>query len=185
MQLFRRIFFFVIVVIIVVSLTIPCFAASSYSYEFVYDSELSGLVDASCQMPPVGNYTYILGNGVYSFSGSCSVSELSEDGVVIFVAEIENLLFYFVSQSDFALIYDTSHMADSGSFFLELTPVHVDTLGPAIVSGVDSVISWAGFVLTALVSGSLAPLWGLMAISIAVSAVFLVIKIIRSFTWGV
>ena len=56
----------------------------------------------------------------------------------------------------------------------------------AVTSGVSTVIKWIAFFLSALVkeSGLLHSLLPLFAIGIAISAILLAIKIIRSVVWG-
>lgn len=56
----------------------------------------------------------------------------------------------------------------------------------AVTSGLTTVISWVGTVVTALTGaeGQLNDLLPLLAIGVAVSALMLGIKAIRSFIWG-
>ncbi len=56
----------------------------------------------------------------------------------------------------------------------------------AVSSALTTVIQWIGTVLDALLgeSGALAPVLPLLAVGVAVSAVFMVIRIFRSFAWG-
>lgn len=56
----------------------------------------------------------------------------------------------------------------------------------AVTSGLTTVISWIGTVVDALVTtdGALSALLPLLAIGVAVSALMLGIKAIRSFIWG-
>ena len=56
----------------------------------------------------------------------------------------------------------------------------------AVNSGISSVIGWIGSVITSLTSttGALYPLLPLFAIGIAISAVLLGVKIIKSVVWG-
>lgn len=56
----------------------------------------------------------------------------------------------------------------------------------AVTSGLTTVISWVGTVVDALVTtdGALSALLPLLAIGVAVSALMLGIKAIRSFIWG-
>lgn len=56
----------------------------------------------------------------------------------------------------------------------------------AVTAALTSVIGWVGTVVTALTDakGVLAPLLPLLAIGIAVSALMLGVKAIRSFAWG-
>lgn len=56
----------------------------------------------------------------------------------------------------------------------------------SITSGVTSVIGWIGSVVDALVgeSGALAPLLPLFCVGIAISAVLLGVRMIRSLVWG-
>lgn len=56
----------------------------------------------------------------------------------------------------------------------------------AVTSGITSVIGWVGTVITELTSseGALYALLPLFAIGIAISAVLLGIKIIKSVVWG-
>lgn len=56
----------------------------------------------------------------------------------------------------------------------------------AVTSGLTEVIGWVGTVVTALTAetGELRALLPLLAIGVAVSALMLGIKAIRSFIWG-
>ena len=56
----------------------------------------------------------------------------------------------------------------------------------AVTTALGTVISWVGTVVTALTSstGDLAGLLPLLAIGVAVSALMLGVKAIRSFAWG-
>ena len=56
----------------------------------------------------------------------------------------------------------------------------------AVTAALGTVISWVGTVVTALTgeAGELAALLPLLAIGIAVSALMLGVKAIRSFAWG-
>lgn len=56
----------------------------------------------------------------------------------------------------------------------------------AVTSAISTVITWVGTVITALTgtSGALVQLLPLFAIGIAISAVLLGIKIIKSVVWG-
>lgn len=56
----------------------------------------------------------------------------------------------------------------------------------AVTSGLGTVIDWVGTVVNALTStdGKLSALLPLLAIGVAVSALMLGIKAIRSFIWG-
>lgn len=54
----------------------------------------------------------------------------------------------------------------------------------AVTSAIGDVLGWIGTVITALTSGTLSGLLPLFAIGIAISAVLLGIKIIRSVVWG-
>lgn len=56
----------------------------------------------------------------------------------------------------------------------------------AVSSGITTVISWVGEVVTALVgeAGALNELLPLFAIGVAISAILLGVKICRSLIWG-
>ena len=56
----------------------------------------------------------------------------------------------------------------------------------AVSSGITTVISWIGTVVNALIStsGELNALLPLFAIGIAISAILLGVKIVRSIVWG-
>ena len=56
----------------------------------------------------------------------------------------------------------------------------------AVTSGIQSVVTWVGTVITALTDseGALNALLPLFAIGIAISAVLLGVKIIKSVVWG-
>lgn len=53
-----------------------------------------------------------------------------------------------------------------------------------VTSGLTAVIGWVGVVVSAVISGPLSPLLGLVAVGIAVSAILLVVYLIRRFIWG-
>lgn len=57
----------------------------------------------------------------------------------------------------------------------------------AVGTGLTTVIGWIGNVLTALLSadGALNPLLPLVAIGVAISAIMLTVKVIKTFAWGV
>lgn len=56
----------------------------------------------------------------------------------------------------------------------------------AVGSGITTVIGWIGSVIDALVTteGELAALLPLFAVGIAISAILLGVKIVRSIVWG-
>lgn len=56
----------------------------------------------------------------------------------------------------------------------------------AVTSGITTVIGWVGTVIDALLStdGALSALLPLFAIGVAISAILLGVKVIRSFIWG-
>lgn len=56
----------------------------------------------------------------------------------------------------------------------------------AVTSGISTVITWVGSVITALTSstGALNSLLPLFAVGIAVSAILLGVKMIKSVVWG-
>lgn len=56
----------------------------------------------------------------------------------------------------------------------------------AVTSGLTTVISWVGSTVTALTAeaGALKELLPLLAVGVAVSALMLGVKVIRSFIWG-
>lgn len=56
----------------------------------------------------------------------------------------------------------------------------------AVTNALSTVISWIGTVLTALTTtdGDLNPLLPMLAVGIAVSAIMLAVKAVRSFAWG-
>lgn len=56
----------------------------------------------------------------------------------------------------------------------------------AVTTALTTVIEWVGTVVTALTGtdGKLAPLLPLLAIGVAISALMLGVKAIKSFAWG-
>lgn len=54
----------------------------------------------------------------------------------------------------------------------------------AVTSSLSTVIQWIGVVTSHLINGSLKHLLPLFAIGIAISAILLAVKIIRSVVWG-
>ena len=56
----------------------------------------------------------------------------------------------------------------------------------AVTTALSTVIGWVGTVVTALTGtdGDLAPLLPLLAIGVAISALMLGVKAIKSFAWG-
>lgn len=68
------------------------------------------------------------------------------------------------------------------AFLSGTTPVD---MMEAVTSALDTVIDWVGTVVTAITSGSLNALLPLLAVGIAISALMLGVKAIKSFAWGV
>lgn len=54
----------------------------------------------------------------------------------------------------------------------------------AVTSALTQVISWCGTVVTAVLSGELSELLPLLAVGVAISALMLGVKCIKSFAWG-
>ena len=56
----------------------------------------------------------------------------------------------------------------------------------AVTSGITTVIGWVGTVITSLLDtgGELTALLPLFAVGVAISAILLGVKIIKSFIWG-
>lgn len=56
----------------------------------------------------------------------------------------------------------------------------------AVTSAISTVITWVGTVITAMTTeaGALAPLLPLFAIGVAISAVLLGVRVIKSIIWG-
>lgn len=56
----------------------------------------------------------------------------------------------------------------------------------AVTSGITTVVGWIGTVIDAMLTetGELAELLPLFAIGIAISAILLGVRVIRSFIWG-
>ena len=54
----------------------------------------------------------------------------------------------------------------------------------AVTDALGEVMSWAGAVIDGLLTGELSALLPLFAIGIAISALMLGVKIIKSFVWG-
>lgn len=61
-----------------------------------------------------------------------------------------------------------------------------ETMLDAVTSGISTVISWVGSVITAIVgeNGAMHSLLPLFAVGIAISAVLLGVKIIKGVVWG-
>lgn len=62
--------------------------------------------------------------------------------------------------------------------------MEANALMTAVTSGISEVITWIGSVVTALMSGGLSALLPLYAIGIAISAVLLGVRVIRSVVWA-
>lgn len=54
----------------------------------------------------------------------------------------------------------------------------------AVTAALSTVISWCGTVVTAVLSGELSELLPLLAVGVAISALMLGVKCIKSFAWG-
>lgn len=56
----------------------------------------------------------------------------------------------------------------------------------AVTDGISTVIDWVGTVITSLLgeTGELSALLPLFAVGVAISAILLGVKIIKSFIWG-
>lgn len=62
----------------------------------------------------------------------------------------------------------------------------VSAMLEAVTSGITTVIGWVGTVISSLLTtdGDLAALLPLFAIGIAISAILLGVRVIKSFVWG-
>lgn len=60
------------------------------------------------------------------------------------------------------------------------------TLMSSVTSALTTVLEWFGTIIGELLAsdGALNPLWPLLAIGIAITLVFVGVKVVRSFTWG-
>ena len=67
-----------------------------------------------------------------------------------------------------------------------LTTTGTNSMMEAVTSALGTVIDWVGTVVSALVgeSGELSALLPLLAIGVAISALILGVKAIKSFAWG-
>lgn len=54
----------------------------------------------------------------------------------------------------------------------------------AVTSALTTVIGWCGTVVSAVLSGELSELLPLLAVGVAISALMLGVKCIKSFAWG-
>lgn len=55
----------------------------------------------------------------------------------------------------------------------------------AVTTALTTVIGWCGTVVTAVLSGELSELLPLLAVGVAISALMLGVKCIKSFAWGI
>lgn len=60
------------------------------------------------------------------------------------------------------------------------------TLMSSVTTALSTVLEWFGTIISELLAadGALNPLWPLLAIGIAITLVFVGVKVVRSFTWG-
>lgn len=58
------------------------------------------------------------------------------------------------------------------------------TMMAAVTEALGTVIEWCGTVVTAVLSGELSALLPLLAVGVAISALMLGVKCIKSFAWG-
>lgn len=68
--------------------------------------------------------------------------------------------------------------------FLTGTATGGKSMMAAVTSALSTVISWCGTVVTAVLSGELSELLPLLAVGVAISALMLGVKCIKSFAWG-
>lgn len=67
--------------------------------------------------------------------------------------------------------------------FLTATTGGTDMMA-AVTSALTTVINWCGTVVSAVLSGELSELLPLLAVGVAISALMLGVKCIKSFAWG-
>ena len=65
-----------------------------------------------------------------------------------------------------------------------LTATGSASMMSAVTEALSTVISWCGTVVTAVLSGELSALLPLLAVGVAISALMLGVKCIKSFAWG-
>lgn len=65
-----------------------------------------------------------------------------------------------------------------------LTATGSPSMMAAVTEALTTVINWCGTVVTAVLSGELSALLPLLAVGVAISALMLGVKCIKSFAWG-
>lgn len=196
----KRIFLFLIVASIVVSLFVfPVCAAEEYTYHFSYSADMNGYISFD---PHPSSF-----DGLYSatfFFDGISVSwdsrfmTYSLNGIpyfvfpVVFDGSFAYFSFYFIQDFDsgesFVVMTSLSDPEDIPDDLIDVTLVLTHVPGTPFIDDIavalSTTLDWLGSVIKSIVSGYMSGLFPVLAVGIAVAAVFLVVKIIRKFAWG-
>lgn len=184
-------------IILVASFMIfPVSAAESFSinYQYLSSDQMYVSID-SYPLGLTGQYfatvSFISGN---SFSGIGLFTPIVTDGfndyLFSFTDVVDlNLKFVLFDPSSDGYVstvffYDDILVTDYGNFSVTFEKVSKPSLEEGVESALTAVLDWSGEIISSLFSGPLAPIFGLLAVSIAIAVIFITIKIIRKFTWG-
>lgn len=198
MSVTRFLSLFLALALLVALCCIPCFAFSTYSYVFNWETDGWYNYDS---VPDFGNYNYTFTMNAltesYTQTGVCSVIPVSADGLTIPYCSIminfvvDNLKFdslfniiYVYDYAGFNIVESDYTGLDGFYFTLELEKIENPSFVDGVSAGLDGVIGWIQEVTSSLTTGSLLPLLGLMAVAICVTGVLFSVKFIRKTSWG-
>lgn len=191
----RSVSILVCTLFLLVTLSLPALASSGYDFQFEPNTD-----------PPLYQSAGFVTDGSYVLR-ICANDDYLDLGVVDLQfeydtldsfyfadcsAEVEGLRFYFkfLASDEFdcsvLLISDEEdnymNLPEGTSFLL--LPVS-SSLSDSVTSALDDVIGWVGVVLDSFMSGPLAPLFLILCVPIAVTALVFSIKAIKKNSWGI
>lgn len=196
--MFRRFFVvFTVVIILAGMLVFPVYAAESYTFNFVWSDDMGAFVSQDQHVLSEGityNFDVYLswpGNEWDSpidnqYVSSC-IGELVDDDGALAIALVDENVIFIQANIDGGLFTALvlSNVNDTTfTYRVVVTPQEKDYYNDTLVNTFNSVISWVGSVVSSLISGPLSPLLLILAVGIAVAALFVAIKIICAIIWG-
>lgn len=187
------------------SLVLACFLVAGLLIVPVFASEASlvpcgtyslvannGVLLGTCdEVPSLGSYfvsvSIVLEGTVYQCDSNIIFQPYeSLDGAVygVFQLDASTQILGFMDSTVMIRFFENGSWPNGTTGTVTLYRVVQPAFTESVESGLIEIVGWSSTILDSIISGPLAPLWLLMAVGISVSIVFMVIRVVKSFTWG-
>lgn len=181
-----------VVVLVLGMIAVPVIADEVYTVEFVTNgTEYMYSLDCPAFYPgmhaDVDVFCYDgFGEYFYDYTLSFDFVEFVDDGisgVAAISGTIQILQVYQDSKLLTAFYVQDMDLPEGQPFKLVFTLSGFNYTKHIMVNSFNSLIKWAGMVVSGIISGPMSGLLGVFVIGIAVCAVLLAVKVVRSFLW--